>query len=783
MLYVRMSDASRIFISYSHKDRERADFLFDGLKGLGHEVFIDREGIFEAENITDRIREMVQASDVVVFVLGPNWITSPACRQEMHFSLELNKRILPAAFEDVGADLPSAIREINYVRFYGQDGDWDSALGRLDDALGRDITWVRDHTRYGDLANRWVRGQVGTLWGRELRAMRSWIERHPSGAPSPSTEHWLYLKAGLRRRKWTQIGSTILGTLATVVGLLFGLNYLSNSQCDEFYRRAELARSLEPVLAIRTLLPLSEFTLCNADRAWLDVLETLGDTVERQRLRATITLPEIAAHFVEFMPETGHVVAATLDGSTVEFDPDTGALTESTLEMPSSSPAPLVINDNGRFVMIRDTRVTVWNPADGSWAGLRYSGAHPILAAALSDEGDTLVVATADNQLYFHSMLSGRSVRDPIDLGQDGSVTELAFVPNSPRLVAVLDNAVMVVDMVPALGGRGPDMLHRLSELPEPIIAMDVSLDGSTVAMAGRTTAAIWDLTTLTEVLPPTVLNQDDIFISSIGLSPDGLSLAVGASDKRARIHDTATGKVLTTLRGHRSPVEGVQFSPSGDVLMTFDQAGHMRIFDISTWQFHRDIPGGSALEVQQESQARQNLSAGRIETETLSVMVEPNQEDVLILSHNQAGGPPVYQDRLRHRLAAVTSMALSADERLLVTGSIDGFVRIWDTHTGQEIHAYEHASDLLITYVSADFSPDGRYVVSWDNNGDRRVMSVHSMESDLFRTACRLLPFEDGHRLLSVADDATDTSEDDPCVGVELGPRWSLVLSILGGG
>ena len=149
-----MAERSRIFISYSHKDRERADFLCDALRERGHPVLIDREGIFEAEHISARIREMIQGSDVVVPVLGPNWIESPACRMEMHLALELNKRILPAAFEDVGPILPDEIREINYVRFYGRGGDRENALNRLDRALDRDIAWVRDHTRYGELASR-----------------------------------------------------------------------------------------------------------------------------------------------------------------------------------------------------------------------------------------------------------------------------------------------------------------------------------------------------------------------------------------------------------------------------------------------------------------------------------------------------------------------------------------------------------------------------------------------------------------------------------------------------
>ena len=197
-----MAQHSRIFISYSHKDRDRADFLWRELCARGHEVFIDREGILETEHITNRIREMIVGADIVLLVLGANWIASPACRMELGFALDHNKRILPAAFEDVGADLPTEIKDINYVRFYGPGGAWEEAIERLDTATDRDIDWIRLHTRFGEAAARFIAGEGAPPRGQELRAMRRWIERHPRGAPDPTEDHWRYFKAGMARRKW-----------------------------------------------------------------------------------------------------------------------------------------------------------------------------------------------------------------------------------------------------------------------------------------------------------------------------------------------------------------------------------------------------------------------------------------------------------------------------------------------------------------------------------------------------------------------------------------------------
>ena len=768
-----MTQRSRIFISYSHKDRDRADFLWEELRARGHEVFIDREGIFETEHITARIRDMMQGSDVVVLVLGPNWITSPACRMEMQFALELNKRMVPVAFEDVGPDLPPEIREINYVRFYGEDGAWSEAIQRLDNALDRDIEWIRDHTRFGEQAARFLNGVGAPPRGAELRAIRRWIERHPRGAPGPTRDHWRYFKAGMSRRKWFQIGSAVATTLAVCAALVGGFFWVSNRQCEELRSRAREAQTLDPVLAIRNILPLVDMSLCRASDAWLEVLETLGQTIQGQRLRATVTLPDAPAHFVEFLPGSGHVVTVATDGSGAVFDPQTGAVIEGELAMPDPLLAPRILYDQGRFLLIRDRRVTVWDPRLGEVSGWPYQGAERVFSAALSPGGDTLVIATETNQLHFHSLVSGRAQREALDLGS--GVTALAFVPGSARLIASVGDEVRVIDLVPALDGQAMGLIHRL-RMPGVIAAMDVSADGSTVAAATGNVTGVWDLTTFDAILPPSALYLDGVTILGLGLSPDGLRLAVGASDNRARIHDVPTGKSLITLLGHLSPVRTVRFSPQGNAVMTHDEGGVMRLFDVSTGHSVPTLSEPMTEAVVATSHAGQNAAEMVLLATGLRITILPNQPDVLRLTHVEEDAPPFYNERLAHD-GFVTSMALSPDERLLVTGADDGQVYVWDAQTGLPLYTFAHARDDLVTYVAADFTPSGDHIVSWDSNGEQRIWAIQPLTGDLFQTACRLLPYENGVRDVEGNRDGTGVALPDPCEDVVLLPRWGATM------
>lgn len=519
--------------------------------------------------------------------------------------------------------------------------------------------------------------------------------------------------------------------------------------------------------AIQSILPLSGLSFCRSSGAWLEVMGALGQTIQGQRLRAEVTMPNAAAHFVDFLPGTGQVVFAALDGTGSLIDPHTGAREEGGILMPDTEVAPRILYDQGRFLLVRDSRVTVWSPREGRVAGLPYQGTERVLSAALSPGGETLVVATADNLLHFQSVSSGRALRDPIALGSD--VSALAFVSGNARLVVATGNTLQVMDLLPAFDGRAAGVVRRL-ELPGPIAAMDVSADGTTVAAATGNIAAVWDLTTFEPILNASALYLQDVEIVSLGLSPDGMRLAVGASDKRARIHDVPTGKRMMTLLGHDSPVIEVRFSPQGDEVVTYDTSGVMRLFDVSTGHLVPNISEEMVNAVISTTQAGEHASAGRLEATGTLVSLLPNQENVLRLSHSGEDVPPYYEDLLVHD-GTVTSMAFSPDERQLVTGADDGQVRVWDTQTGLLLYDFEHSRDALVTYVAADFTPDGDHVVSWDSNGEHRVWAIQPLSGDLFQTACRLLPFENGVRELAPVDGAGEA--EDPCDSVVLVPEW----------
>lgn len=93
-----------------------------------------------------------------------------------------------------------------------------------------------------------------------------------------------------------------------------------------------------------------------------------------------------------------------------------------------------------------------------------------------------------------------------------------------------------------------------------------------------------------------------NLWLSSMAFSPDCKFLAVGLSDKTARILDAHTGKLLETLRGHDESVESVAFSPNGKLFATGSWDTTVRVWDTTNWKViqilqHPNLnPGGDNI-------------------------------------------------------------------------------------------------------------------------------------------------------------------------------------------
>ena len=71
-----------------------------------------------------------------------------------------------------------------------------------------------------------------------------------------------------------------------------------------------------------------------------------------------------------------------------------------------------------------------------------------------------------------------------------------------------------------------------------------------------------------------------------------------------------------------------------------------------------------------------------------------------------------------------VSSVAFSTDGTLIVSGSRDGLVRVWDASTGKELNVLNGHTDSV---NSVTFSTDGKHIVSGSHDNSVRLWDTSS--------------------------------------------------------
>ncbi|HYM89290.1 MAG TPA: WD40 repeat domain-containing protein, partial [Nitrospiraceae bacterium] len=69
----------------------------------------------------------------------------------------------------------------------------------------------------------------------------------------------------------------------------------------------------------------------------------------------------------------------------------------------------------------------------------------------------------------------------------------------------------------------------------------------------------------------------------SVAFAPDGLTLASGGVDRLVRMWDIETGRLLRSLRGHTADIRSVVFTPDGQTLATASEDRTIRLWNPNT--------------------------------------------------------------------------------------------------------------------------------------------------------------------------------------------------------
>jgi WD40 repeat protein len=253
------------------------------------------------------------------------------------------------------------------------------------------------------------------------------------------------------------------------------------------------------------------------------------------------------------------------------------------------------------------------------------------------------------------------------------------------------------------------------SETLSNAMSIDLSPDGQTIAVgASNGNIYLWNITT-TQLLA--TFDGHTGWVWSIAFSPDGKTLASGSTDSLVRLWDVQSGQCLQVLTEHTSCVWSVSFSPDGQQLASGSDDKTVRLWNLQG-QCLRVLQGHTQSVYAAHFAPDQQTLASSSHDTTIRIWDVSNGNCLSVLQGHTSG---------------VQCVCYSPDGQLLASGSRDGSIRLWSGYL-----ASDRASKLNFKVLQGHtdwvwdiaFSPDGCLLASASRDGTLRLWSVQDGQS-----------------------------------------------------
>ncbi|MGW0791443.1 nSTAND1 domain-containing NTPase [Streptomyces sp. NPDC002911] len=550
------------------------------------------------------------------------------------------------------------------------------------------------------------------LGRKQIAEARRWIGARATEI-SVEEEEFVEASAQTQRRR-----SLILAGLAVVITLVLvaaGLATLNARSSSSEQRALAATRSLteqsrqhantDPALAARLALAAQRISPTPETRAQL--LATVSAP-----LQATLTGHSAEVNSIAFSPDGKNFLTGGDDGTARLWD--TGGRRQSaSFDASSTQVQTAAFSPDDRTLITSGDGWTVrlWNAHTRKQTAVLPGAGSP---AVLSPDGDTIATGGQRGKVLLwdartHQRIDEFQVVDSDDIAVP---SRLEFSPDGRTLAVALSNVLSsdrekaAVQLWDVRERRRTAALRTDTGLTQ---SLAFSPDGATLATgASDATARLWDVRKH-RLLATLTGHSGTVF--ALAFSPDGQTLASGGQDRSVRLWDVRERTALTVLNSHIGSVRALAFSPDGATLASGSADATVRLWDMRAGRPRATI----------------DRSDGAISRTVVSRPLATYSPDGKMLAvGDNSGVVRLYDARARYILGRLTghggkvsSVQFSPDGRFVAASSYDSSaVLLWDAHTHRRIATIDghgRPGDSVL------FSPDGRTIVT-SNYADRKT-------------------------------------------------------------
>ena len=588
-----------VFVSYSRRDSEFVRRLADSVSERGKDVWLDTEGIADAEVFPEAIKRAIEGSDAFVFVITPSSVESAYCENEVEYARDLQKRIVPVLRDPVpDPELPLEIRDRNWIPFT-EDGDFDAGLSRLLTALDTDLEAAKAHTRWLVKALEWDaegRDKSFLLRGAELKAAEAWLASQPDGAdPAPTQlqrEYLLASREAAARRQRALMGGAVVVAVVSIGLLIFALISRGQAVSERVSARAQaLAAESQAELPNDPEISLILGMRAVKTRASPQTLFALRAALDASPLELglpSVNVPAACSQnlggglIATYSPDGHQIAEAICTGQVRLLDAANGRL-EHSVSAGGGASGVAYSPDGSMLAVGTGPEVVLLDPHTGKalrrLSGVR--GPHPAqtLAVAFSPNGRQLA-ATSPAGLTVYTLPDARARMLAVTPAQGFS---LAFSPDGRRVyTGGMDALVRVYDVATGRQLREIDPFPRNDGQSWPLVVA-ASHNGGQLAIGypgglnGSGLVSVYSTRSWRKDFD--VASIPGVEIQSLAFSPDDTRLAVGAYDGTAGVWSLIGRQQLAAYDGPTASVNSVSFTPDGSRVLTASSDGVARVW------------------------------------------------------------------------------------------------------------------------------------------------------------------------------------------------------------